>query len=470
MSQLKYFVIRQFFQFIILLTVCFSSFGQTSRDSLHTGHLTDAAEEYWPELNDTLRNHFFQKIKHLSVSEGRGIISIGGTLREGYEVFDNYLWGIGTQDDNGYLLHRLLLHTDLRWKRSLRFFGEVENSLAIERKGGPRPVQDENQLAVIQAFLELSVRPGTISSLKLRLGKQALNYGVGSLLDIRDANVRLSFAGGKLIFENNQTKIDVFGMEAIKNNNGIFDDELNHSQKIAGIWMTHHIRTFFTKADAYFIFIDRNGSHYDQRFGNESRNTIGGDIWFLKGNFSGYTEATFQWGHFNDESIVAWKAVQSLFYKFANLKWAPVLSIHCAISSGDQNPGDDQLQTFNPIYPKAIYYGFVDNVGSANMVALHGKLEASISKRFKVTLGYYKFWREWSNDGVYYANGTLLLPKSNAGLHVADMYDVNISYAPSSNITLQFISTYANRSAFLEQQPLTSGDIYYAGIRSNILF
>jgi hypothetical protein len=162
--------------------------------------------------------------------------------------------------------------------------------------------------------------------------------------------------------------------------------------------------------------------------------------------------------------------VQSLFYKFPNLKWTHVLSIHCAISSGDRNTGDDQLQTFNPIYPKAIYYGFVDNVGSANMIALHGKLETSLSKKFKVTLGYYKFWRESLNDGVYYANGTLLLPKSNAGLHVADMYDVNISYAPSSNITFQFISTYAKRSAFLEQQSSTFGDIYYAGIRINILF
>src|SRR6266487_4902528 len=394
MTKIKYFVVTHLLQLILQLTVCFSSYGQISRDSLHTGHLTDAAEEYWPELNDTLhKKHFFQKIKHLSVNEARGFISIGGILREGYEVFDNYLWGIGTQDDNGYLLHRLLLHTDLRWNRSLRFFAEIENSLSIGRNGGPRPIQDENQLALTQAFVEFSVKPLRIASLKLRLGKQALNYGVGSLLDIRDANVRLSFAGGKLIFESNQTKIDVFLMEAIKNNDGIFDDKLNHSQKIAGVWITQNMKKFFTKVDAYYIFIDRDGSHYNQGYGSESRNTIGADMWFLKGKLSGYTEADFQWGHFNDKSILAWKAVQSLFYKFPNLKLNPVLSINCAISSGDRNPGGDKLQTFNPIYPKAIYYGFVDNVGSANMIVLHEKLETSLNKKFKVTLGHYKFWR-----------------------------------------------------------------------------
>jgi hypothetical protein len=96
MSKVKYFGIAQLLQLTLLLSVCFASYSQTSRDPVNTGHLTDAAEENWPGLNDTLHNQFFLRIKHRPVNEARGFISIGGTLREGYEVFNNYLWGIGT--------------------------------------------------------------------------------------------------------------------------------------------------------------------------------------------------------------------------------------------------------------------------------------------------------------------------------------------------------------------------------------
>ena len=104
------------------------------------------------------------------------------------------------------------------------------------------------------------------------------------------------------------------------------------------------------------------------------------------------------------------------------------------------------------------------------MIVSHEKLETSIDKRCKVTFGYYKFWRASLNDGLYYANGALLLPVTNNERHVADMYDINIAYSFTGNITVQLISTYAKRGKFLIQSTQTPGNIYYAGLRTNILF
>src|SRR5258706_12318132 len=72
-----------------------------SKDSLKTGYLLDAADEYWP-LNQTReKQDFSDMINHLSIRSGKGFISIGAYFREVYELYKDYLWGIGPQDNNG---------------------------------------------------------------------------------------------------------------------------------------------------------------------------------------------------------------------------------------------------------------------------------------------------------------------------------------------------------------------------------
>lgn len=44
---------------------------------------------------------------------GTRYLSIGGEIRERYEYFHNSLWGQEPQDNNGHLLQRYMLHTDL---------------------------------------------------------------------------------------------------------------------------------------------------------------------------------------------------------------------------------------------------------------------------------------------------------------------------------------------------------------------
>lgn len=456
----------------LIVTCSFSLNAQILRDSLATGHLLDAAEEYWPKSTDTLPERDFSRdIKHLPINNSKGFISIGGSVREGFELFNNYLWGMDKRDNDGYLLHRLLLHGDFRLTQKIRFFTELENSLVIGRNGGPRPIQDENKFAVNQAFAEYSMKALGSSTIKLRLGKQALSYGIGSLLDVRDANVRLSFVGGKVIINHKNVRVDAFAMKAIKNNQGYFDDEVNKLQKIAGVWIAQPIQKgLLKKIDTYYIYIDREGSLFEKVKGREMRNTIGVNLWSSYENISGYTEADFQWGRFNDKSIIAWKIVQAFFYKMETVKFKPIVSVHFAVSSGDRNPYDSKIQTFNPIYPKAIYYGYIDNAGSANMIVVHEKLETTVTQRLKLTLGYYNFWRKSKNDGLYYANGTLLLPASNHERNLSEMFDLNLSFAVNTNLFFQLISAYARRSKFLKQQTFDTGDISYIGVRSNLFF
>ena len=222
------------------------------------------------------------------------------------------------------------------------------------------------------------------------------------------------------------------------------------------------------KLDLYFLVINRNQTRFNQGTGNETRYTAGTGFNVRIGNWSGYSEADLQWGSFNNRTILAWKGAQSIIYQFAGLKGKPILSVQGAISSGDNQATDSHLQTFNPLYPKAIYYGYIDNVGSANIMLVHPKGDIQLHPHIKLTGGYYQFWRQSLQDGIYAANGTFLLPSDNQKRRVGSMYDVAVYYSPNTHLSVQFICSYYNRGAFLQNQPLTKSNIQYAGLRTTL--
>src|SRR4029077_20042582 len=140
----------------------------------------------------------------------------------------------------------------------------------------------------------------------------------------------------------------------------------------AGTWVTQIMpRKFFNRLDAFYIYTHRTLLNLAQGLGTDSRHTIGAALNFNSHRWSGYSEADVQLGKFNGYPIFAWKLTQTFTYQLADVFLKPVLSATTAISSGDHNLRDSTLNTFSPLYPKGVYYGFPDNAGSANMFVIH---------------------------------------------------------------------------------------------------
>src|SRR5688572_18867199 len=97
-------------------------------DSVKSGYLTDPAEEFWPCSGNNIDKTNGDRLKHFRVNQGRGFVNWNLNIREGYEYYDRYLWGIGIQDNNGYFLHRFLLHTVIRWNDRIRLFTQIQSS------------------------------------------------------------------------------------------------------------------------------------------------------------------------------------------------------------------------------------------------------------------------------------------------------------------------------------------------------
>lgn len=130
------------------------------------------------------------------LNDHSGNLSFGAELRSSYETYRDYNWGSGPQSDNGYYLNRLIGHANFHLGPSVRVSTELQSGLEFGRNGGPRPAIDGDKLDMSQLFLELgsSIHQHRVP-IEFRVGRQDLNYGDGSLVSIRDLNVRRPLTG-----------------------------------------------------------------------------------------------------------------------------------------------------------------------------------------------------------------------------------------------------------------------------------
>src|SRR4051812_10671336 len=160
---------------------------------------------------------FFDPIKYIKLNDKGDIyLSLGGQVRYRYEYFNEFNFGAGPQDPNGYHLLRMLAHTDLHLGENFRVFVQGKSSLIEDRDGGPRAV-DADEIDIQQAFGEFAFRfNGERDRGMIRAGRQDLIYGAQRLIGVSDwTNVRRTFDGVRgSIGIGNQT-IDAFWVRPV---------------------------------------------------------------------------------------------------------------------------------------------------------------------------------------------------------------------------------------------------------------
>jgi hypothetical protein len=127
--------------------------------------------------------------------------------------------------------------TDVHFGDRTRVFVQLQSGMVFGRNGGPRPSQDQDTLDFCQAFAGFTVIRGKEKpKVELKIGRQELNYGEGSLLAIRELNVRRPFDGVKAIIRPGDWRIDLLAFRPTLLNKGSFDDGIDSSQELWGTW------------------------------------------------------------------------------------------------------------------------------------------------------------------------------------------------------------------------------------------
>lgn len=333
-------------------------------------------------------------------------LSLGADIRERFEYFRNRQWMGGLND--AYLLHRLMVHGDLHLGEHVRGFVQLTNNFAIDRVGGPGPL-DEDWLDLHQAFLDVDIEIPHVGALTIRAGRQEIDYEDARLITTRDgANVRLSFDAVRLMQHVVDWRIDALLAAPVETNRGIFDDGPIPGQLLWGAYALGPIITEVLSLDIFYFGLERRDAVFDQGRAQELRHTLGVRASGEPASFDYNLELVYQLGSFGAGDINAWTAALDAGYTFRSLPLKPRLGLQLNATSGDRDPDDPNLQTFNPLFPQASYFSDANLIGPLNHIDVHPAITLQPAEGTTIMLHYDAFWRESLGDGLYNSGGVLL--------------------------------------------------------------
>ncbi|WP_375596468.1 alginate export family protein [Algihabitans albus] len=394
------------------------------------------------------------RLKFIPLDRAGGVsLSLGGDVRQRYEYTQDPGFGADPQDESGVWLQRYILHGDLELGPTFRVFGQIFSALESGRAGGPSPV-DENELALQNAFLDVRLPLMAQGQLTLRGGRQELDYGSGRLVDVREGpNVRRTFDAGRLIAELPDWRLDALLARPRAVEQGRFDDESDGDRALWGLYATGG-RTLLPlgSLDLYYLgFHDREGS-FQQGTEDEKRHSVGVRFWGERGGWDWNWEGLYQFGSFGSGDIRAWTLASQTGYTWSDWIWQPRLALSANIASGDDDPGDADLGTFNALFPRGNYFSEAAVLGPRNFFNLHGFLTVVPFQELSLTGDFNAFWRLETEDGVYSPSGQLIRASGGSDERfVGSAVSLTAEYAVSHRLDLTAIYTRFFTGDFIEE-------------------
>ena len=387
-------------------------------------------------------------------------LSINAQIRERGEYQDHPDFG-AQPADNGYLLQRYLVSGDLHLGEHFRTFIQLDSSLSDLRDGGPRPGIDEEKLDVNQGFVDLALwKKDQNNSLNVRAGRQLVSLGSTRLVAIgAGLNVQQPFDGFRLTLNTSEWTAEAIALRPVVFNPGVFDNQPNSAAELWGVYLTHpfpHVKRL--SADLYYLGYDHKSARYVQGIGREQRETIGARLWSHTSTWDYDFEYTAQFGRFGSGNIRAWGAGYHLGYIFKRAQFIPHPEIDGGILSGDHNPKDNTLSTFNPLFPNGNYLNESVLLGPYNLAIVRPTMRFTLSPRLSSNTNFEVLWRQAEQDGVYNIAGFLIHPPNDSKSHfIGAQVQEELDYSFSRHLTGAFAYEHFFPGAFLKQSPPGKG-------------
>jgi hypothetical protein len=404
------------------------------------------AEQDWSFLAHPAQYpDLFDPMKYIRLGTGdQSYLSLGLEYRTEYEYYDNWMFGAGPQDHNGYVYFRVMPHFDLHAGPDFRLFSEFKFDYIAGRVGGPRPGTDEDRGDIHQAFVEIGPHVSRPTGSSLRLGRQEVVLGSGRLFDNNEGpNVKLSFDGVRWITQTSHLRWDVFALKPVEDNFGFFDDAPNPRETAWGSYLTIPLPIVPRgMTDLYYIGLAAKNDTYNRGTANEVRNTVGMRAFRPVGRNLDYNwEANFQFGSFGHDSIAAWSVSTETGYTFSQARFQPRPLLRADVYSGDSGTGNT-LGTFNPLFPRGAYFSpkLAPFLGPQNLMDVHPMMQFQLRQNVTGAIGWIWYWRESVHDGIYaFGSDALMDPANSSNVkYLGNQGDMEIRWSPAPHLIAAF--------------------------------
>ncbi|HET7085409.1 MAG TPA: alginate export family protein [Rhizomicrobium sp.] len=355
-------------------------------------------QEDWSVLaNPAVPRDPLDDLKYMALGSD-AYLSLGANLRERFEANDAVSFGVPGSRPLEYVISRLEAHADARWN-SLQAFVQFQSDFA-PGKSRLTPV-DQNRLDLEQAFLAYTAEIGG-GTLRLRMGRQQIGFDLQRFISVRDGpNVRQSYDALWADYEHGGWRFISFYSQPVQNRDlRTFDDYSSNHLTYGGV----HAEYKFSDQSSVTVILSQfkqDSARFVSVSGMELRNIL--DLRYA-GNVDSFDwdlEWMGQSGHIGPESIRAWAVGLRTGYTISGAYWTPRLGFQIDAASGDSNPHDGTLGTFNPLFPNGYYLALAGFTGYTNFIHVKPSVTVKPAANLSAMLAVAAQWRETMADAVY---------------------------------------------------------------------
>lgn len=397
-------------------------------------------QEDWSFLADPAqRTAPGDAFKYIALSDGdpERYLSFGITLRERYEHNDAPRFGTTGSGERDYLIHRLELHVDAHLFDHMRLFIQVENALApgLDRPGPA----DANKLDLRLAFVDGNFDAGG-GLVKWRVGRQEMAFDLQRFISVRDGpNVRQAYDAIWADYERGDWRLSGFVSQPVQyRNDSAFDDFSNRHLMYGGVRVQRQ-NIGGGEISATYSEYRNDSAHFPAAAGEERRRNL--DVRWVGAahGFDWDLEGMRQSGSLGGESVDAWAIGALAGYTFTAALWKPRLGVQLDMASGDENPHDGRVGTFNPMFPNGYYVTLSGYTGYSNFIHFKPSLTLRPALDMKVLAAIGALGRQTTHDAVF-AQPSVALPRTAGapGRRTADYAQLRVDWAALRNIALAF--------------------------------
>ncbi|MHC4607143.1 MAG: alginate export family protein [Planctomycetota bacterium] len=252
-------------------------------------------------------------------------------------------------------------------------------------------------------FHDFSEHPLTV-----RAGRMALpNFGDKRLVGVLDwHNVSRSVDGVCGVYEPEDWNVQ--GLVANIREAAVFGGDADDDFVFAALHATY-LGLDGHEVDGYLLHRNLSDDVFTNEAGTETGDqkdfTLGARLEGEMDSFAYTAEAAFQFGERAEDDVRAWAVAVTAKYSF-DMDWKPRVGAEIALASGDDDPADGDVGTFDAVFPFGhLFHGHMDLVGWRNLRA--GKLWVSVHPRAWVSLhaDFHTFRLAEDRDAWYAASG-----------------------------------------------------------------
>lgn len=365
--------------------------------------------------------------------------------------------GRGKSSDDDYILNQTRLWADADVHEHLRVFIQLQDARVFGASGttvGYANANEENSIFDLhQGYFDLKYLFAL--PLTVRVGRQEIVWGDHRVLgNFVWSNVGRVFDGGRIMWDTDQIHAEIIGAKVDEDGFTTADDSDNSDENMYAAQLT--FKQLVPGALLELMYISRND---EDNAGNiavaHGYSVPGGDSlevhdfgFRVDGKIPDFEaidytlEAHGQFGDFGDQTHKAYAVAMRGGYTFNDLDWKPRFGFEYDHASGDDDPTDNDHDTFDNLYPTNHWqgnYGFADLVSWQNMHDIRFNVKVAPTPKLTVQVDYHWLMLDEAEDGWYLANGLLATPRPGAGYDdddddLAQEVDLTVSYQLYKNV------------------------------------